>query len=67
MILIGVILHRDDAHPRTHMLPTKNSNVKCSISPLELLVRIVPETSKTIYTIAIALDYSPELDDKTLW
>lgn len=33
---------------------------------IKLLVRVAQETEKTLYTIAVALDYLPEVEEKFL-
>lgn len=43
----------------------KNPSARCWILPYKLLVREVPEAPQTIQATVIALDWPPELRDKT--
>ena len=47
-------------------LPSKKPSVCCGTPPLDLLVRSVPEISKTMQAILLALVHPSELDMKTL-
>lgn len=65
MSLIGGTLHKGNAPPEAVSQQIKSS-IWCGTPPLDLLVRGVPETSKTMQAVVLVLAYASELDVKTL-
>lgn len=56
----------DSVSPRTHGLLNENCNTRHEIPPYKLLVREVPEVSKTAQSVGTNLGLPPQLHSKTL-
>lgn len=56
----------DSVSPRTHRLLNENCNTRHEIPPYKLLVREVPEVSKTAQSVDTNLGLPPQLQSKSL-